>query len=986
MSSATRIPPALWPEVSALFDEALALPVAGRAPWWQGLRVSRPELVPHLERLLAAHDSAATLAPPSGELLHAALGAQVHTRAAGQWVGIYRLLEPLGQGGMSSVWLAEQTQGVLRRVALKLPHPSLEAPAALARRFEQERDLLAGLEHRHIARLYDAGITPEGQPYLAMEWVQGRPITEAAAALPLRARLRLFQQVLAAVAFAHGRLVIHRDLKPGNILVGDDGQVRLLDFGIARLLGEGEGGAAQPGRAFTPECAPPEQLEGAPLGATADVHALGVVLYELLTGRRPYTLDRASPVPLAAQRRALQVLPPSAAAPAQRQALAGDLDAIAARAMALEPAARYPSAEALAADIEQHLQHAPVAARLANGAGRAYRAGRFLRRHRLALAAGATALGALGIGLGLALWQAGVARQEAARAQARGDFLVGLFKANALDQDDALRRRQQTVQQLLESSARRLATPVAGPDELRADLQGVVGGVLHELALNDAALELRRQRVELLARAGAPAALQAQARLDVGETLLQLGRAQEAEAPLQAALALAPAGAARAAVLSAVGQSLLLRGQLPAAQQRLEEATQLARQAPVDAPVLARALTRLGQLRSQQARPADSEAALREAIAVWSAVPAGQAQGQVLGLAQAWQQLGEELGTQRRVADAIQALREAVQMLRLRAGPAHVQTALMTLELGRMLSVHGKPLDGRPLLEQAAQVLLAHPDDVSPARRVLALAFVGESYLDAGELAPAAAWLERAVALEAREPQAARPDALPLLQLARLRTDTGEWPAALDALQRARQRRVAALGEGHPAVASVDNRIGLVHLAQGRLDEAERIFTALRDTNDPRRGNFGSVRDQARHNLRAVQMDRGRYDAGLLEPARGALAQVDAQPPADRNRGAEFSLNLRLGRVLLGLQQPAQARPYLERALQLAVEDQHPASPRRVIALARLARCLVALGDPAAAGARVAEAEAALRRQPQMGPHLHALVHEARRALATARS
>ena len=974
MSSTARMPPALWPEVSALFDEATALPAHERSAWWQRLQAGRPELAPHLQRLLAAHDSSAALAPPSGELLHAALGAQLHTRAAGQLVGIYRLLEPLGQGGMSSVWLAEQTQGVLRRVALKLPHPSLEAPAALARRFEQERDLLAGLEHRHIARLYDAGITAEGQPFLAMEWVAGRPITEAAAGLPLRARLRLFQQVLAAVAFAHGRLVIHRDLKPGNILVGDDGQVRLLDFGIARLLGDGEGAAAQASRAFTPECAPPEQLEGAALGATADVYALGVVLYELLTGRRPYTLDRGSPLPLAAQLRALKIEPPSAAAPAQRRALAGDLDAIVARAMALAPEARYPSVEALAADIEQHLQHGPVAAR---GGGRGYLAGRFLRRHRLAVAAASSTLLALGLGLGLALWQAGAARQQAARAQARGDFLVSLFKANALDQDDALRRRQQTVQQLLESSARRLASPAAGPDELRADLQGVVGGVLHELALNEAALALRHERVALLARERAAPAMQAQALLDEAETLLQLGRAAEAEAPLQAALQQAAGGPLRAAVRSAQGQAALARSDLPAAQAHLEEATQLARQAPVDAAVLAGALTRLGQLRSLQARPADSVAALREAIAVWSAVPGGQ----VLGLAQAWQQLGEELGTQRRVVDAIQALREAVQMLRERAGPEHVQTALMTLELGRMISVHGKPMDGRPLLEQAAQVLLAHPDDVSPARRVLALAFVGESYIDAGELAPAAAWLERAVALEEREPQAARPDALPLLQLARVRTDTGDWAGALAALQSARQRRVAAFGDGHPAVASVDNRIGLVHLAQGRLDEAERLFTALRDTDDPRRGNFGSVRDQARHNLRAVQMDRGRFDTSLLEPARAALAQVNAQPAAERNRGAEFSLNLRLGRVLLGLQQPAEARPYLERALQLALEDQHPASPRRVVALARLATCLAALGEHGAAAARVAEAEAVLRQQPQMGPHLHALVQQARSAL-----
>ena len=212
---------------------------------------------------------------------------------------------------------------VFRRVALKLPQAGIEAPTAMARRFESERDLLAGLEHPHIARLYDAGVGAAGQPFLAMELISGQPITEHARGLPLRRRLALFLQVLGAVSFAHNRLVIHRDLKPSNLLVT------------------------------------PEQLAGAPLGAASDAYSLGVVLYELLTGQRPYTLDRQGAVNLARQLANATVLPPRLAVPAQRQVAAGDLagdpDAIVARAMALEPAERYPSAEALAADIHRHL-------------------------------------------------------------------------------------------------------------------------------------------------------------------------------------------------------------------------------------------------------------------------------------------------------------------------------------------------------------------------------------------------------------------------------------------------------------------------------------------------------------------------------------------------------------------------------------------------------------------------------------------------------
>lgn len=255
MTLPTRVPPGLWPEVSARFDDALALPADQRTAWLAALAADRPAVAAALHGLLTAHAGAGNLAAPSGELLSAALGALVQTLAPGTDLGIYRLVLPLGAGGMAAVWHAEQRQGVRRRVALKLPHPGIEAPAAMARRFESERDLLAGLEHPHIARLYDAGITDAGLPFLAMELIEGQPITQHAAALPLRRRLVLFLQVLSAVSFAHGRLVIHRDLKPGNILVAPGGQVKLLDFGIARLLGETEG--------------PPGALPGVPSRPTA---------------------------------------------------------------------------------------------------------------------------------------------------------------------------------------------------------------------------------------------------------------------------------------------------------------------------------------------------------------------------------------------------------------------------------------------------------------------------------------------------------------------------------------------------------------------------------------------------------------------------------------------------------------------------------------------------------------------------------------------
>jgi len=508
--SPSRVPPALWPVVSALFDQALAMPESERAAWLSQVQAEQADAAPHLLRMLAAHATASTLTPPAGDLLAAAL--QSHRRApqAGQLIGIYRLMQLLGQGGMATVWEAEQTQGVLRRVALKLPHAGLEAPEAMARRFEQERDLLATLEHPNIARLYDAGITTEadkdGQPYLAMELIHGQPITMHAAGLPLAERLALFQQVLAAVSFAHGRLVIHRDIKPSNILVTAQGQVKLLDFGIARLLGQGDAApTGLPGllglsaAAFTPDCAPPEQLAGQPLDVTADVYALGVVLFELLTGQRPYRLDRRLPQSLAEQLAAqltAQMPPrPSYLPSASRRALAGDLDAIVGRAMAFDAAQRYQSVESLAADLRRHLGHWPVQAR---EGGWRYRMACLLKRQRVAMAAGCAVVLALGIGLGVALWQADEARANARRAEAVKAFLLGVFSAVDPRRPSDQPRGQITARQLMDTAVERIDRDFAADVPLRIELLGVTSEIYGFLEEEQRYDELHRRHMDLV--------------------------------------------------------------------------------------------------------------------------------------------------------------------------------------------------------------------------------------------------------------------------------------------------------------------------------------------------------------------------------------------------------------------------------------------------------------------------------------------------------
>ena len=294
-----KLPAEHWRSLSQLLDEALALPETDRIAWAEKLSSEHASLKPLLEELFARPASVST-ADLVGTLPSFALPEHEAERVPGTSVGPYRLIREIGRGGMGAVWLAERADGLMKReVALKLPILAASR-AALAERFAREREILAPLVHPHIARLYDAGFADDGQPFLALEYVAGEPITAYCdrSALSIATRVELFHQVLSAVQYAHANLVLHRDLKPSNILVGPQGEIKLLDFGIAKLMTAGaahETALTQlAGRALTPDYAAPEQVNGAPLTTASDVYALGVVLYELLAGVRPYRLKRGT--------------------------------------------------------------------------------------------------------------------------------------------------------------------------------------------------------------------------------------------------------------------------------------------------------------------------------------------------------------------------------------------------------------------------------------------------------------------------------------------------------------------------------------------------------------------------------------------------------------------------------------------------------------------------------------------------------------------
>jgi eukaryotic-like serine/threonine-protein kinase len=465
-----------WNLLERLFAELAGADVDTRARRLGEVGAEDPTLRTELEALLRAADAPANPldTPPVIELQQAEAALGGGPFQAGSRVGPYVLERLIGEGGMGWVWLAERTDGTLKRkVALKLPKWTWALPD-LTERLAQERDILASLEHANIARLYDAGMDAMGRPYLAMEYVEGQPIDAYCRDrdLSVEDRLQLVRQVAGAVSYAHSRLVVHRDLKPSNIVVAADGSVRLLDFGIAKLL-ENDGttgrmATAQGTRVFTLHYAAPEQITGGTIGTTTDVYALALVTYELLAGASPYRSPRAGAAALEEAILAGNTRLASTAATEGTVArrLRGDLDAILNKALKRAPSERYASIDAFADDIERHLKHETVSAQPDSAA---YRFRTFARRHRTGLAAaamvGLTLAGATVYSVRQAR-EADNQRARAVRSLATAEAVVEFYHfllADAGPPDAPL-----TISAMIERSRGLLDTEFAGQPELEA--------------------------------------------------------------------------------------------------------------------------------------------------------------------------------------------------------------------------------------------------------------------------------------------------------------------------------------------------------------------------------------------------------------------------------------------------------------------------------------------------------------------------------------
>ncbi|MBI2732208.1 MAG: serine/threonine protein kinase, partial [Aquabacterium sp.] len=647
--------------------------------------------------------------------------------------------------------------------------------------------------------------------------------------LNLYERLKLFLQVLGAVQYAHTKLVLHRDLKPSNILVNSEGEVKLLDFGIAKLIRDSETGPVAPsteltqhnGHVLTPDYAAPEQIAGEPLTTASDVYALGVILFELLTGQRPYRLPRGTrgaleEAILAADARRpsqvwldadVQTHHPTAVtvsdlaehfrSPPRRlsQQLRGDLDVIVATALQKQALRRYPTAEAFAQDIQHHLAKEPIAAQPDS---RWYRTRKYVQRHAWALSAVGAVVAALSVGLGVALWQAKEARQEAAKATAIKDFLVGLFENGDVEQPDALRKRQQTVEQLLVNSANALGTQLKDQPEVRVELQGVVGGLLHNLAITDEAIKLRKQRVAQLEAMGAPVAERAQALRDLAESLDGRGDTRGARQSLEKGLTLCRRSNMQPAVtcygLQVVrGQMDVLARDVDAAQKLIEPALNALRREAPGSPQLAEALVAMGDIVSQRNDFDGSFALYEEAMHIrerlWGPTS--------VRLARERYNLGMSLWQVARLGQADKELATAWQVMTAAVGKEHINAALIELQLGRLRVFVRSPSEGRPLIEHASSIILADMDKADPRWVFDAYNVRGTEALLDGRIAEAAASLKAADALRVKLGEILADDGGFDMIQAWLLDDSGQHEKARKRLHEARARLLSRFGKDH---------------------------------------------------------------------------------------------------------------------------------------------------------------------------------------------
>jgi serine/threonine-protein kinase len=943
-----------WHRLEQVLDAALTRDPADREAALAESCSGDPELRAEAEALLARLSAAEGFLASPPVAAAAALVAEAREERtapdlAGRRIGAYRTLKQLGQGGMSRVFLAERADGAFeQQVALKLLRPGLDSDIDLER-LRAERQILATLNHPNIARLLDGGMTEEGRPYLVLEYVDGQPIDRYCDthALSVSHRLALFQTVATATQYAHRSLVVHRDLKPSNIFVTTDGTVKLLDFGLAKLLEPNVHGAAPATRTgqrwMTPEYAAPEQVRGEPVTTLTDVYQLGVVLYELLTGRLPFADRRRSLHEL--EEAILRDEPPlpSSTSPAHRT-LRGDVDAIVMKALRKEPERRYPSAAALVEDIRRLREGRPVEAR---PDGAAYRMRKFVGRHRGGVALAAMMLVLLAAAGLRERTLRGRAEAEAERAKAVEEYLVSVFDVADPFAPPSLRSGDVTARALLDRGAAGIDSALAGHPADQAEMRNVFGRVYANLGLYDEATsQLRRSLEARRALYGPRHPAVAEAMDELGQTLLTRDRLDEAEPLLRDALAqrrelLGRRHALTAETLDHLATLLRERNDFAGADSLYREALAIRRSlfGPRDLAV-ATSLSNLGLLLFWKGAYDDAEPLYREAISI---------QEEKLGrdhprTAQTVQNLAQVQQLRGRLDEAEALFRRALAAKRKSLGSAHPSVTVNLNNLASLLGREQGRLDEAESLVREALALDRQMFGENHANVAASLDNLATILREKGELDEAERLYRQALSVNrAVFGTEHNSVALNLNNIAGVLRLKGEPGRAVPLLRESLALYRRLLEERHPYSLAVALNLGRALRESAKLAEAERIF------RDVARG-LDRETPQQRPQFIAAQVGLGQTltAAGRADEARPLLEEAVAMSVA--HYGPEHLVTadarLALGTCLLATKRYAEAEPLLRDAY--AVLQKHSRAQARLaresaLALERLYR---ALGRP----------------------------------------
>lgn len=818
-----------WRQIETLFHRASELEKEARTEFLEGACKGDAELRSEVESLLSSSDQ--TLADLRSAVQSEA-SSLIGTGIRTDRIGPYRLIRLLAEGGMGAVYLGERADNQYRRtVAIKLLHLGLMHSQALQLRFRTERQILANLDHPNIARLLDGGIAGDGSPYLVMEYVDGVAIDEYCRdqGLTVTARLALFRNLCSAVDYAHRHLVIHRDIKPGNVLVTKEGVPKLLDFGIAKLLDSDQMGndaavTRVSERLLTPDYASPEQIQGKPVSTATDVYALGLLLFELLTGELPF--HAAGVRPLARAKAICEDRPPQASGVAARSGalpqgeaakLKGDLDNIIARCLEIDPAQRYSSAAQLLEDVDSYLALLPVRA---SDGDRLYRLRRFARRHRIGvLFAMCAVVLVVGFALAMALLARRSTRNEL-RARREQEFLSSIFTAATPEGSNG---KEVTARQLLESAAKRTDTELRSDPQLDASMKLQIGQAFTALALYDAAQPLLEKAADLARNSdGEKSAEYGDNLLALGTVYRLQGSYQRAEPLFRRAVEIREARQGQnspgvAEALGALGEDLYLQDKNAEAETLLRRALAIER-AHGDPPSGTRSY--LALVLERRGDYPEAAAVLQEAVALSARNRGTESQNYLVDLhnyAGALIDMGDLEGAAK-VEQQVLAMRRRIW------GPDHPDTAYSLNNLGWIRLEQGRWQEAEPLLKENLRVVGKISGEAS-IQYSGAMANWGRVLQMKGDYGAASAMYERAIYSLSVAGKGEGSVAVKITGYqSLLALDRGQNEEALRLAKRALKLQQAISGDTGPQIATCLLNLGTVQLITGSPADAENSF------------------------------------------------------------------------------------------------------------------------------------------------------------------